>query len=368
VVGRDRAPRLADDHGVGEAARVADAGDAVDHVVGVLPQGVVGGRLEIRARAVVVDAEPAADVDVLETRAEAGELRVDLGELVDGVLHAADVVQLRARVAVHQLQAVEHAVRAQHFDELQDLGREQAELGAVSRRFAPSAGALGCELHAHADLRAHLVLLRVLQDVAELREVLDDRDDRPAELGREDHRLDVVVVLEAVADDEPAGRVARHGHHREELGLAAGLEAEAEVGAAAVDLLDDEALLVDLDREDGGVAVLVVVLGDGRGEGIVQGPQTVAQDVGKAKHHRRGQVARLELAHDLVEVDLALAAPVGPAHGVAGGVDAEVARSPGPDRVELLGVLYAPVRSRRYRSASQAVQIAVPFAARGRGR
>ena len=245
--------------------------------------------------------------------AEARELRVDLRQLVDRVLDAADVVQLRARVAVHQLQAVEHAVRAQHLDELEDLGREQAELRAVARRFAPAAGALGGELHAHADLRPHLVLLGVAQDVAELGEVLDHRDDRAAELGREDHGLDVAVVLEAVADDQPLRRVAGHRHHREQLGLAAALEPEAEVRAAAVDLLDDEALLVDLDREDGGVAVLVVVLGDGRGEGVVQRAQPVAQDVGEAQHHRRGQVARLEFAHDLVEVDLALAVAAGPA-------------------------------------------------------
>ncbi len=368
VVRGDRAARLADDHRVGQAARIADAGDAVDDVVRVLAQRIVGRRLEIGARAVVVDAEPAADVDVFEPGAEAGELRVDLGELVDRVLDPADVVQLRARVAVHQLQAVEHAVRAQHLDQLQDLGGEQAELGAIARRLAPAARTLGGELHAHADPRPHLVLLGVLQDVAQLREVLDHRDDRASELGREDHRLDVVVVLEAVADDEPARRVAGHRHHREQLRLAAGLEPEAEVRAAAVHLLDDQALLVDLDREHRRVAVLVVVLGDRRGERVVQRAQPVAQDVREAQHHRRRQVARLELAHHLVQVDLAFLVAVGAADDVPGGVDAEVAGAPGADRVELLGVLDAPVRPRGHRSACQAVQIGVPFDARGRGR
>ena len=231
VVRRDRAAGLADDHRVREAAGVADARDAIDDVARVFAQRIVRRGLEVRARSVVVDAESAADVDVLEPGAEARELRVDLRQLVDGVLDAADVVQLRARVAVHELQAVEHAVRAQDLDELEDLGREQAELRAVAGRFAPAARALGGELHAHADLRPHLVLLGVAQDVAELGEILDHRDDGAAELGREDHGLDVAVVLEAVADDEPPGRVGGHRHHREEFGLAAALEAEAEVGA-----------------------------------------------------------------------------------------------------------------------------------------
>ena len=353
---------------MGQAARVADAGHAVDDVVRVLAQRVVRGRLEVRARAVVVDAEAAADVDVLESRAEARELRVHHRELVDRVLDAADVVQLRARVAMHQLQAVEHAVRAQHLDDLEHLGREQAELGAVSCGLAPSPRALGRELDAHADLRPHLVLLGVAQDVAELGEVLDHRDDRTAELGGEYHRLDVAVVLEAVADDQALGRVAGHRHHREELRLAAGLEPEAEVRAAAVDLLDDEPLLVDLDREHRRVAVLVVVLGDGGGEGVVQRAQPVAQDVGEAQHHRRGEVARLELAHHLVQVDLARAVAAGPAHDVAGGIDAEVTAAPGAGGVDLLGVLDAPWRPRRHLPARHAVQIAVPFAARGRGR
>src|SRR5688572_9957630 len=240
VVRRDRAPGLAQDHRVGQAARVADAGDPVDHVVRILAQRVVRGRLEVRARAVVVDAEAAADVDVLEPGAEARELRVHHRELVDRVLDAADVVKLGARVAMHELQAVEHAVRAEYLDDLEHLGREQAELGAVARRLAPAAGPLGRKLRAHADLGAHLVLFGVLQDVAELGEVLDDGDDRAAELGREDHGLDVVVVLEAVADDQALRRVAGHRHDGEQLGLAAGFEAEAEVRAAAVDLLDDE--------------------------------------------------------------------------------------------------------------------------------
>ena len=131
-------------------------------------------------------------------------------ELVDGVLDAADVLQLAARMAVHELQAVEHAFLAQDLHRLEDLGDEQAELGFVAGRVAPLARAFAREFHAHADARPHVVFLGDAQDGRQLAEVLDHRDDGAAELGGDDHRFEVAVVLEAVADDEPLRRVRRH--------------------------------------------------------------------------------------------------------------------------------------------------------------
>ncbi len=262
MIGRHRAPGLAHDHRMRDVARVADARDPVDHIARVLVERVVHRGGEIGAAAVVVDAEAAADVDVLQSRAHELELRVHVRELVDRVLDAADVLQLAARVAVHQLQAVEHVARLEHVEQLEDLGDEQAELGLLAGGGAPAPGALAEELHAHADARAHLVGVRVLEDEPELLEVLDHRDDGAAELGGERHRLDVAVVLEAVADDEALGRVLGHGHDREQLGLGAHFQPEAELLAVAVDLLDHQALLVHLDRVHRRVAILVVVLRD----------------------------------------------------------------------------------------------------------
>ena len=305
VVGGDRAPGLADDHRVRDVARVADARDAVHHVARVLVERVVHRGGEVGAAAVVVDAEAAADVDVLQARAHQLQLRVHVRELVDRVLDAADVLQLAARMAVHELQAVEHVVLLEHVEQLEDLGDEQAELGLLAGRVAPAARALAEELHAHADARAHARRPRAcLRISAELLEVLDHRNDGAAELGRERHRLDVAVVLEAVADDQPLGGVLGHRHDREQLGLRAHLEAEAELLAVAVDLFDHQALLVHLDREHRGVAVLVVVLGDRLGEGVVQAAQAVREDVREAHHDRRGQVARLQALDHLVEIDL----------------------------------------------------------------
>ncbi len=81
---------------------------AEDHVVGVFLQRVVDRRLEVGLRAVVVDAQAAADVEILHTRADAVQLDVDPGRLGQGVLDVADVGDLAAQVEVDQLQAVGH--------------------------------------------------------------------------------------------------------------------------------------------------------------------------------------------------------------------------------------------------------------------
>ena len=57
------------------------------------------------------------------------------------------------------------------------FGDEQAELGAHAAGLFPAAGALGGELHAHADARFDVVNLGVLDDQFQLAEFFDDGDD-----------------------------------------------------------------------------------------------------------------------------------------------------------------------------------------------
>ena len=259
-------------------------------------------------------------------------------------------------MTMHQLQAVEHVVRAKRLHQFQDLGDEQAELGLLAGRVAPAAGAFARELHAHADARAHLIFLGVLQHQRQLFEILDHRNDGAAELGGEDHRLDVAVVLEAVADDHALGRVFGDRHHRQQLGLGAGFEAEAEFLAVAIHFFDHQPLLVHLDREHGAVAVLVVVLGDRLRERLVQANQAMAQDVGEAHHDRRRQISRAQPFDHFIQIDLALRRAVRAHHHVAGGVDAEVALAPVRHLVEIERVLGVPgaVGQRRFCGGIQA--------------
>ena len=69
------------------------------------------------------------------------------------------------------------------------------------------------------------MLLRGLEDQPELGVLLDDRDDVAADLLRQHRRLDVLGVLEAVADDRRV--VVGERDDGQQLRLGAGFEAEA---------------------------------------------------------------------------------------------------------------------------------------------
>ena len=303
VVGGDRPAALRDDGRMGDLLFVAHLLDVVHDVVRVLLQGVVHARLEVGLRAVVVDAQPAADVEVLDAGAGLGQVAVDPRRFVQGVLDDADVGDLAAEVEVEELEAVLHAARAQQLEPAQDLGDGQPELRAVAARGLPAAHAAGRQLDAHADLRPHADLLGVLQDQLELGVLLDHRDDVAADLLGQHRHLDELGVLEPVADDRRV--VGGHGGHGQQLGLGPGLEAEPVLAPEVHHFLHDLALLVDLDRVDADVAALVLVLGDGVLERRVDLAEAMLEDVGEAHEDRRAQPAQLQPVDQLLEVDRA---------------------------------------------------------------
>ena len=230
----------------------------VDDVVGVLLERVVHARFEVGLRAVVVDAQTAADVEVLEAGALLDQLGVDARRLVQRALDDPDVRNLAAEVEVQELEAILHAVGLQLFEPLPDFGDREAELRPVAARRLPAAAAARRELDAHADLRPDADLPGVLEDQPELGVLLDDRDDPPAHLVGQHRHLDELGVLEPVADDWRV--VGRHRDDGQQLGLRAGFEAELVRPAEVEHFLDDLPLLVDLDRVDAEVAPFVLVL------------------------------------------------------------------------------------------------------------
>src|SRR5262249_41876160 len=147
-------------------------------------------------------------------------------------------------------------------------GQGQAELGTEAGRVAPAARPLGGELDAYADDRTDVQLLGVADDQLELGEFFDDGDDVLAQLAGQDRHLDELVVLEAVADDRGAVAVGDR-QDREQFRFGAGFEAELVVLADIDDLLDEVALLVDLDRVDADVVAQIAELADGRFERVV---------------------------------------------------------------------------------------------------
>ena len=214
----------------------------------------------------------------------------------------------------------------------QHLGDRQAELRAVAAGTLPAAAATGGELDAHADLRPDADLLGVLQDQPELGVFLDDRDDRAPDLLGQHRHLDELGVLEAVADDR--GVVVGLRRDGQELGLRAGLEAEPVLAAEIEHFLDDLPLLVDLDRVDAHVAAFVLVLRDGRLEGVVDVADAVPEDVAEPDEHGQLDAAQHQMIGELLEVDR-LGGVLGRMdQHVTRGRDGEVALPPAVDFVE----------------------------------
>ena len=349
VVRRQGAARLGDDRRLRDARFGAGLLQVVHDVVGVLLHGVVHRRLEVGRAAVVVDAQAAAAVEVLDGAAHAVQAHQRVGRLAQRVLQRADLGDLRAEVEVQQLDAVRHALALHALDHHHHLARGEAELGAVAAGLLPAAGALAGQLAAHADRRADVEAARHGDDRLDLRVLLDHEDRRDAELRGEERHLDVLLVLVPVADHQ--ARVAgEQRDDRDQLGLGADLEAHVVVLAFREQRLDDVPLLVDLDREHAAVGGLVAELLAGVVEGLVHRAHARPQDAVEAQQDRRVHAAAQDLPQQLVHVDAGAVGAVGAfrAHfDVARFVDAEESAAPFLDVVEIVAVRVGPLGHRR---------------------
>ena len=175
----------------------------------------------------------------------------------------------------------------------------------------------------------------------QLAHAVDDDDDLAAELLRQQRGLDVRAVLVPVAEDERLGVVLQRERHQQ-LGLGAGLEPEVEGPPVLDQLLDDVALLVDLDRVDAAVGALVVVLGDRLLERAAELLDARAQDVGEADQEREVEAAAAQVVDQLLEVDAGRARPAGVTSMWPASLMREEVATPAVDVVELEGVLDRP--------------------------
>ena len=89
--------------GCGTVLLVADVLDVINDVVGVLLQRVIDAGFEVGLRAVVVDAQPAADVENFKPRAVPSSFDVNARRLDHCAFDVADVGDLAAEVEMQQL-------------------------------------------------------------------------------------------------------------------------------------------------------------------------------------------------------------------------------------------------------------------------
>ena len=137
---------------------------------------------------------------------------------------------------------------------------------------------------------------------------------------------------------------------RNQLGFRAAFEAQAERLACVEHLLDNLVQLVDLDRIDCLVDVLVARLRDRFGERQVESPHARAKHVLEAQQHRKPDAAAAQLRHHVHDVDAERAVIERQHRHVATLVDSEKTVAPGVDSIQFGSILDAPGRSVTVRS------------------
>jgi len=149
VVGGYGSAALRDYGRAGHILIIADLLNGIDHIIGILPQAVVGAGGGGSVGAVVVHREAPAHIEILDL-AHLASLGIDPGCLVHGILDSADIGDLGADVKVNHLQALLKAPLPQNSHQLQGFASGQAELGRLAARLHPPARAAGEELYPHA--------------------------------------------------------------------------------------------------------------------------------------------------------------------------------------------------------------------------
>ena len=248
VMRDDGAAAFADDVRVRHFFRVAHVGDVINDVVGVFLQRVIRRAVERRPAAVVIHAQPAADVEIFNRETHLVQLGVKPRRLLHGLFHRENVRHLRADVEMQQLEAMAEIFRLQHFRRRQQFRRAQAELRVFAAAFGPAPRALAQQPRADADERLDAELFGNGNDLPQLLQFFDDHDDLFAQLDAEQGHLDELRVLVAVANDEAAHLVLQR-QAGEQFRLAADFEAEIKRLARVENFLHHLAQLVDLDRE-----------------------------------------------------------------------------------------------------------------------
>ena len=231
------------------------------------------------------------------------QLHIELRCFAQGRLNAAYFRYLAANVEVDEPQAVAHVFLVEQLQGFEQFGTGESELRGVAAAFFPLAGTAAGQFDAYADVGSHVQLLGHAGNDVKLVQLLHHDEYLLAHLLCQQCQLDVALVLVAVAHDDRVA-LALHGNDGVQLGLRAGLYAEVELPSVRDDFLHHGLHLVHLDGIYHVVLAFVVVFLGGFLEAAPRLLDAVVENVGEAKQHGSGDVAKLQLVHHLAQVDL----------------------------------------------------------------
>ena len=109
MIRRNSASALSNDRRVRNIRFIANVLNVVNNVARVLLQRVIHAGFEVRLRAIIINAQAAANVQHLQTRPNLFQINIDPGTFNHGRFNLADVRNLASQVEMQQLQRVFHA-------------------------------------------------------------------------------------------------------------------------------------------------------------------------------------------------------------------------------------------------------------------
>ena len=255
-----------------------------DDVVGIFIEAVVYGAVRLRTGAFIVHAQTAADVEALNIDAQLVQFHIETRRFTNACGDIANIRHLRTEVEVQQLQALKMACLAQNFDQLQHLGRCEAELGLLAAGGLPFTGALRGQTRTYAKARHHVQALGLFQYDSDLGHLLNDQIDLVAHLLAHQRQTDIFAVFITITDDDAAGHpgVRQHGH---QFRFRTGFQAQRLAGMDQ--RFNHATVLVNLDRVDEEVIAVIAIRFTRAFEGGVDRAQAVLQDLREAEQRRQ---------------------------------------------------------------------------------
>ena len=249
------------------------------HSAGVFLNVVVDRAGIARVGTVVIDPQPAAHIDMVNRQPQRPQLTEVTDRLAKAMLVIRQIGDLRTHVKVQQPHPGLQPGGPELLDHPQQLRRRQPELGLLATGIGPLTGCQRRQTHPQTHLWCEPQCGSFLNDQPDFGLLLDDNEHVMPELLPEQRQADELAILVAVADNGPA--LGGQRQYRHQLRLGARLQTNGDT-LGGNDVLHHRLLLVDLDRVERGIAVVVIQLGNAAVEGAGQLTHPVLQNVRKA--------------------------------------------------------------------------------------
>jgi len=200
---RQRASTLGDDIGMRDIVAVGDIGKGIHAVVDILLDGIVDRTFRVAGTcAVIVYAQSATTVDILDVVAHLSEIAIVLCGLGESILYAADLRDLAADMEMDESDTVVQADIIELLQRLEQLHGREAELRCVATTLSPFSGPGRGQFDADADVWLHFQSFgRACNDI-DFIEFFHHDENVLAQFLCEHGQLDVALILVSIANDE----------------------------------------------------------------------------------------------------------------------------------------------------------------------